>query len=256
MSPQPSHACFNCGGKFPEEAYGLTECPSCKTLVLIDFEGNVQKPSDPLDEPEDLNADKSQAENQQETHHQESSPASDVFEESSSAHEVAPDMPPDIAEDVPLDTASDVVSEQEALDQNPITENSGEDDPSIAQQQADSHQKEFDLTPDEALSSSDGQQGPPTSDDLQDVIDYVHSSNANTGGLHYNVTILGIDSQKIREAVLDVLEDSRLGWQPEDIAKCIKDGVLDLQNINATKMYVLVSSLKFLPVKVHWDQIS
>lgn len=237
MSSQPSNTCFNCGEQFPEGAYGLTQCPSCSTLVLIDFEGNVQKPPDESEVSEvtpDPPPVKTSDPIVQEESHQPTPP------ETSEPHPEAPDL------DSSLKNETDVMPQTNFDMKDDHHKEPGEgsvmEEPSPVEDKA---------PPDVSL-----QHTPPVPNELQDVVDYANSDTEESSSLSYNITISGIDSKELRESVLDALNDSRFGWTQGDIEALIQDGCLHLKKINAAKTYILMTVLKFLPVKVHWDQVS
>ena len=229
MSTDTSKTCFQCGGTFPEDAYGLTSCPSCNTFVLIDFEGHVQRPdSETAEVPEDPSPEASQ-------------PSTDPLADSQTSQDHDASTEPPESSDLEAFPSEDVSDH---------TDDSPTEDAFDMEDIAHHEEVEATHTPVEQASETDS-----GSSQLQDVVDYANSDTMDAS-FYYNITISGIDSKELRDSVLEALDDSRFGWTQEDMALLIKNGCLQIQKINATKMYVLMSSLKFLPVQIDWDQVS
>ena len=253
-----SNTCFNCNAKIEDDSYGLTECPSCQTPIFIDFEGHVQKPSE--DEP--VVTDENQnAEGQEKS--------SDVlgasFDQSPSA-------------DVPLEDQNKAINQSE-VSKDSLRENALPQETVDMFSDEQKSQSDFDMPQDDFFTDMASQETTDTSETdifetdttetedhqkvdlnnepLQEVIDYANSSDiSGLEDFYYDVAISGIDSKNLRESVLDALDDSRFGWKKEEINDQIKDGCLTLEKVNAAKAYMLISYLKFLPIKVKWDQVS
>ena len=251
-----SNTCFNCNTKIEDDSYGLTQCPSCHTLIFIDFEGHVQKPpeedaaseqetSNDLNKPQESSSLShaefdSQAEDQDKTNGAseivKSSTEDTSFQEALSSDLFSDEQKPQSDFDIPQDHFD--MSSQESVNA------SEKNDVESSQSNEGVHHDNFDAQ------KSDGK-------DLQDVIDYANSSDSlDLGGFYYNIVVSGIDSRTLRQSVLDALDDSRFGWKKEEMDALIKNGRLTIEKINAAKTHILISYLKFLPIKVKWDQIS
>ena len=255
-----SNTCFNCNTKIKDDSYGLTQCPSCHTPIFIDFEGHVQKPleeqaaneqniSNDLDEPQkssDLSSAefepqaevKDQGKTTNELENLEAPSKDDFFQEALNPDLFSEEQKPSSDFDIPQNNLFTDAPLEETI--NPTEKNDLEN----SQSNNDTHHDNFDTQ--------------KTNDkNLQDVIDYGNSSdNLDLGGFYYNIVISGIDSRSLRQSVLDALDDSRLGWKKEEMDVLIKNGQLTIEKINAAKTYILISYLKFLPIRVKWDQIS
>ena len=240
-----SNTCFNCNVKIEDDSYGLTQCPSCQTPIFIDFDGHVQKPPDDeiVDEQEvnePVMAEESQSAKEQEE------PSDFSFDQNPQTEA------PDNFSDEPKPQSDFDISQD-----NFFTDTPSQD---ITDAIGRSHFEGLEPKDDDIKSelvNKDHQRIDSDNKPLQDVIDYANSSDdVDLGDFYYNVIISGIDSKSLRESVLEALDDSRFGWKKREIDVQIKDGCLNLEKINAAKTYTLISYLKFLPVKVRWDQIS
>lgn len=96
----------------------------------------------------------------------------------------------------------------------------------------------------------------PTSSDFGDVVEFANSdlSQARDGGLMYNLTISGIDTMDLRNAVKEAMTDKRFIWDTEAMIRGIKDGILFIEQVTAVKAFILVSRLAHLPVQIEWVQ--
>ena len=96
---------------------------------------------------------------------------------------------------------------------------------------------------------------PNTSENFSDIESYGNSEdNLDKGFLHYDISIQGIDSKKIEQKVLSILEEPRFNWMAKEILSLQKDGVLIIKKLNPVKAMRLISELSFLPVTLSWKQ--
>ena len=111
-------------------------------------------------------------------------------------------------------------------------------------------QANFNLSNEEELVVS-----PNTSENFSDIESYGNSEdNLDKGFLHYDIIIQGIDSKKIEQKVLSILEEPRFNWMAKEILSLQKDGVLIIKKLNPVKAMRLISELSFLPVTLSWKQ--
>lgn len=99
---------------------------------------------------------------------------------------------------------------------------------------------------------------PVDSSSFEDVINFSNSSvsTAKDGRILFNVFITGVDTKDIRALVREALEDQRFLWQVDGLMSSIKDGALEMRNLNPVKASVLVNRLKHLPIEISWHQVS
>ena len=75
-----------------------------------------------------------------------------------------------------------------------------------------------------------------------------------TGPLYYSVLIRGLDLTETFQQLREALTDSRFQWDVDDLMAQVKNGCLELKNLNPTKASILVSRIKYFPVEVSWKQ--
>ena len=254
-----SNTCFNCNTKIEDDSYGLTQCPSCHTLIFIDFDGHVQKP------PEDKAIDQDEVFDDSGEQQEPLSSSSVDFDIPTEA--TLEDQNKVTNESEGFKDASEDASFQEALDSDLFSDKqksqSDFDIPQdnfftdISSQETNESGKNENSGSEDDIHNDNFDQQKVNDEHLQDVVDYANSSdNLDSGGFYYNIIISGIDSKNLRESVLDALDDNRFGWKKEEINGLIKNGQVTIEKVNAAKTYILISYLKFLPIKVKWDQIS
>jgi hypothetical protein len=94
---------------------------------------------------------------------------------------------------------------------------------------------------------------PKALEDFSDVVEY---SNAITqvGPVSYRLKITGLDSQKQMDLFVEAITDSKMGWAPEDIIAKVKLGEVQIENLNAPKLIILVQRLKLSGLGLYWEQ--
>ena len=110
--------------------------------------------------------------------------------------------------------------------------------------------------PDETISSPDSQQ---KQEDFSDVAEFARKQEEDTKGIYlYDLTLSEINSQRLKEEVLAVLEDSYLNLPQEEESLNLKDiidkGQIKIPRISPIQTYIIVSSLMGLPLNIHWEQ--
>ena len=93
-------------------------------------------------------------------------------------------------------------------------------------------------------------------EDLSEIADYGNStvSQGREGSLLFTVTISGVDSKGLKDAVAESLEDARFLWDYREVMKGLSGGRLVIKKISAVKAAVLLQRLKGLSVSVVWEQ--
>jgi hypothetical protein len=91
---------------------------------------------------------------------------------------------------------------------------------------------------------------------LGELSDFGNSeaSAARDGAYSYDVSITGIDSSDVRQAVRELLSDKFFLWDAEVLIRSISDGELSLREISPVKAAVLIQRLNGLPIQVKWVQ--
>lgn len=90
-------------------------------------------------------------------------------------------------------------------------------------------------------------------EDFSDVTEFANS-NSNIGPLSYTVIIDGIDSSQLLIQLKDAMTDSRFAWEETNLLAQIVDTRLVLPGLSPTKASVLISRIKYLPLKISWRQ--
>ncbi len=79
-------------------------------------------------------------------------------------------------------------------------------------------------------------------------------SSLRHGALIYNLTIKNIDTQELKDEILEVLKESKLGIDIKKLKFALP--TLELKDLNPVKVSVIVSRIKHLSVHVEWSQRS
>ncbi|MES2769141.1 MAG: hypothetical protein V4596_08350 [Bdellovibrionota bacterium] len=79
-------------------------------------------------------------------------------------------------------------------------------------------------------------------------------SSLKQGALIYNLTIKNIDTQELKDEILEVLKESKLGIDIKKLKFALP--ILELKDLNPIKVSVIVSRIKHLSVDVEWIQKS
>lgn len=82
---------------------------------------------------------------------------------------------------------------------------------------------------------------------------YGNSSEASSS-LKYTVVINGIDSNSLYQDLREVLNDSRLGWDFDVIAKNMNGGQLILSDLNPAIATEVVRRIKGFQLDISWSQ--
>lgn len=101
--------------------------------------------------------------------------------------------------------------------------------------------------------SVDHAANPMSSADFSDVMEFANS-NANVGPLSYAVIIEGIESSHLLIQLKEAMTDSRFGWDVAALLEQVGGGRLVLSGLSPAKASVLVSRIKYLPLKISWRQ--
>ena len=96
-------------------------------------------------------------------------------------------------------------------------------------------------------------------EDFSDLADFAKRRDQETKGLYlYDLTLSEMNSQALKDEVLDVLENSllNLSFKGEDsyLKDVMEKGEISLPNLSPVQVYVIVHSLMGLPLKIHWKQ--
>ncbi|MCB9027424.1 MAG: hypothetical protein H6625_13980 [Bdellovibrionaceae bacterium] len=95
-----------------------------------------------------------------------------------------------------------------------------------------------------------------TEQTLQEVVAFGNSeqSRAQEGIYVYTLRIDGIDRGDIKNHIHEVLKNSRLKLNADEILATVKKGHLTIRNLNPVKTFIIVNELKGLPLEIYWEQ--
>ncbi len=74
------------------------------------------------------------------------------------------------------------------------------------------------------------------------------------GAISYSIKIENIDTKDVRILVTKALDDVKFQWDSREIMRSVKDGSIELKNLNPVKASVVVQRVRDLPVKISWKQ--
>lgn len=80
------------------------------------------------------------------------------------------------------------------------------------------------------------------------------NQDLHSGPLDYTLRIEGLDSGELKTKLKDVLSDSRLNLNTNQVLSALAYGKLELRGLNPVKVTYIVSRLKHLPLKISWRQ--
>lgn len=89
--------------------------------------------------------------------------------------------------------------------------------------------------------------------DFSDVADFANS-DTSAGPLSYTITLEGLESSHLVKELREAMTDSKFGWDVNALLEGIHRGRLELRDLSPTKAFVLLSRIKYLPIKISWRQ--
>jgi hypothetical protein len=95
-----------------------------------------------------------------------------------------------------------------------------------------------------------------TEQTMEEVTNFANSeiSSAKNGIYIYTLRIDGIDNGEIKNHIYNVLKDSRLKLNSEELIDTIKNGHLTIRNLSPVKAFVVINGIKRLPLDIYWEQ--
>lgn len=240
--------CPQCSNSI-EADFGVVTCSRCQSVLFVDMEGHVQLSGNSNSDPEPpsgfLNSEKSSSieaplDPPSENWSQDQNPVSFENEPVEGFDSFAATNFESALSEVSLELETHLHESQSA----PVFEEAASDSmlnlDSLKELSAES---EFEIP---VLSEEN-------SNDLSDVSRF---SNADepVGPLSYSIVIEAIDTQDIRQQILEALSDPKFQWDIKELMRKIKMGKLVLENMNPVKASIVVHRLQALPVKVSWTQ--
>lgn len=80
------------------------------------------------------------------------------------------------------------------------------------------------------------------------------NTEAQIASLSYDLKISGIDTQETKRLFLEAIEDSKFGWDANEIMRSIKNGQVEFLKLNPVKAFILAKRLQFLDMEKQWKQ--
>ena len=169
---------------------------------------------------------------------------------------------PDETSHVPeLSSPEEETSENKSGEEDPVAESEQEDqqnrEEAPLEEEKDapdnfSSEKDFSFTEELEEPLQKETETESQKEDFSEVAEFGNTKDQDQQGpFIYDLTLKEINSQELREKVLEVLNDEYLNL-PEDSS--IKDGQITLTKISPVQAYVIVTSLMGLPLQISWKQ--
>lgn len=90
--------------------------------------------------------------------------------------------------------------------------------------------------------------------DIAKEISAYGNSETQIAHLNYDLRVSGLDTAELINEFKDVINDSRFGWDMNEVMKTMKAGEIRFQQLNPVKAYILAKRLQFLNVEKTWKQ--
>ncbi|MES2854514.1 MAG: hypothetical protein V4692_01570 [Bdellovibrionota bacterium] len=258
--------CPRCGTNLKDD-YGMTQCPGCSVFAFVDMDGNAQINSP--DAPEEA-ASESIIDATVESYADTPTDFAANFSTDSMMPAMDPagiettavnaDLPSSYAEEISGISGISGVPENQISDfqmENPADSFESMEAPE-AEQPLDFQMGIVDEAapepPSDGFSEALPDFGP--ADDPLGLNGFANSeiSSGKDGPFLFRILILGIDSKEIRESIREALEDSRFGWDPDQILSKLDKGKLVIEDLAPVKATIIIHRIRRLPVKIRWEQ--
>lgn len=80
------------------------------------------------------------------------------------------------------------------------------------------------------------------------------NADVQLAALNYDLKISGLDTSEIKLLFQEAIEDSKLGWDANEIMRNITNGEVSFDKLNPAKAYILARRLQFLDIEKKWQQ--
>lgn len=231
----------------------MVACTACDGVFMIEMDGSVTVPSleDPMAEPSaDPTAEPMLEEASSEAYGASDGGSADEPSDSSTYESPGEGEDPDAyGSESSEDNSYESLDAGEAVAEEVSTEDyaAQEETPVEETEYSESFMDDFDNPK------------PPIEEAANDPLgvtrfDGAEASQMADGPFYYDLRITGIDTAQLKNQVIEVLSDNRLGWSPDEIKKQIKMGQLLLESLNPVRAVLAVLRLQALDVDVEWDQ--
>lgn len=257
-----SLSCPKCGTQLDQD-FGLVNCPGCATVLSVDVDGQVHVPSEThvtieyqseqaasqfenLQSPAEAPQTSQQQEAEQPLEEQLNTETSDNLHDGYATQE-----PTEEPQSIQLDSLVD--NNYQEVEPQPV-------------QSQESQMGISELPPTEEQVNSDYQSIYPEEEEevlqdpsqsvaqvMQEITDY-GNAEGNINPLSYTLIIEGLDFRDAKDTLRDVLQDSKMKWDVEEVMGNIRGGKLVINNLNPAKASILVRRLMPLKLKFTWSQ--
>jgi uncharacterized Zn finger protein (UPF0148 family) len=222
-------SCPKCGTAIDQD-FGIFNCAQCGAMLFINVEGDVQ-----LSEQHENSADNNSLEN--------------------------------VDQSTNLQTEDQINNQLESLD-NPIsfdefaagTQPPAEEDE--IQNNLDQVDHNIEINMDHLDQPLDLQMQEPApaqivtqtlTEALGDVVSYANR-DTNLRGVSFDLVLKGLDYADLQEKVKKSLSDPKFAWNAEQRISNIKEGRLELKNLNPAQAVMAIKNLQDLSIQISWSQ--
>lgn len=105
----------------------------------------------------------------------------------------------------------------------------------------------------EAIDTPDSEPFGSFSDVAKNISDF-GNSETQVASLNYDLKITGLDTIEILSLFRESIDDSRFGWETNELMRTIKNGAITFVKLNPVKAYILAKRLQFLDIQKVWKQ--
>ncbi|MBY0554463.1 hypothetical protein K2P97_08040 [bacterium] len=80
------------------------------------------------------------------------------------------------------------------------------------------------------------------------------NTEVQLAGLNYDLKIVGLDTQETMKLFKEAIEDSKFGWDVNELMKTVKNGEIQFSRLSPVKAYILAKRIQFLDIEKQWKQ--
>lgn len=221
--------CPKCGTELTQD-FGLVSCSGCASVLSVDVDGNVQLASEDF--------------HQKTATHQAYEEPAPLNQFADSHMEQIPEQNSQAFEPIPEPAAEPVFEQTEEVPTEPTLEPPAE----IYTEQSQEHMTE----PAEVAREVTSTWAEPKSA-IQEIREF-GNKEAPTGPISYSILIDNVDLPDRAQEVLQALSDPKFGWDRSTLVSQLKNGQLQLDNLNPAIAVMVIKKLRGIHVQVSWTQ--
>lgn len=215
-----------------EDDFGVVNCKGCGLALIIEMDGSVSISSDT----------------------EESSSANQLIDYNSNEDIETYDISDESSDDEMEQALEDsMVGYLDGEESEPYVEVSGPVVEGLEEEVIEENIEEPYVETEETEESAGAGVDPG---DFSDVLAFANSEGDISGGgsLNYNLVIEGIDTSDVRLSLREAVSEPKYLWNTEEIMSGIESGKLTIKAISPVKAFMLINSLRGLPLRVSWEQ--